>query len=128
MAQVLDITGLLGSAQSPDAAVRNAAEVQLKQFEESQYASFMLSLAAELGASDKPVDSRRLAGLLLKNALDAKDSARQVGVCCRVPGRAGLDRGAGPGAHAQITSGRDSPPSLGLRPPAGGPGAAVDAA
>lgn len=75
---MLDITGLLGSAQSPDASTRNAAEAQLASLQENQYASFLLSLAAELSSAEKPVDSRRLAGLVLKNALDAKDAARQV--------------------------------------------------
>ncbi|KAL6780085.1 IPB1 [Auxenochlorella protothecoides x Auxenochlorella symbiontica] len=80
MAQVLDITSLLDSAQSPDAATRNAAEGQLKGLQESQFPSFVLSLAAELGSGDKPVSSRRLAGLVLKNALDAKEASRQAGL------------------------------------------------
>lgn len=80
---MLDITALLGSAQSPDASTRNAAEAQLASLQETQYPSFLLSLAAELSSAEKPVDARRLAGLVLKNALDAKDAARQVGDCDR---------------------------------------------
>lgn len=81
MAQVLDITALLSAAQSADASVRNAAEQQLQALQESQYASFLLSLSAELSNNDKPVDARRLAGLVLKNTLDARDDARKVGAC-----------------------------------------------
>lgn len=90
---MLDITSLLDSAQSPDAATRNAAEGQLKGLQESQFPSFVLSLAAELGSGDKPVSSRRLAGLVLKNALDAKEASRQVRL------DAGRDPAAGPGWH-----------------------------
>jgi importin subunit beta-1 len=78
MATVIDLTALLGNAQSPDANVRNQAEQQLKQLQEQQYPSFLLSLATELGNNEKPIDARRLAGLILKNTLDAKDEARKA--------------------------------------------------
>lgn len=38
---------------------------------------FLLSLCKELASPDKNPNSRRLAGLILKNALDAKDEARK---------------------------------------------------
>jgi hypothetical protein len=78
MALVHDITGLLHAAQSPDANVRVQAEQGLKTLE-AQPASYLLSLTAELASDDKPADTRRLAGLLLKNALDAKETGRKVG-------------------------------------------------
>mmetsp|Transcript_156 Transcript_156/g.1199 ORF Transcript_156/g.1199 Transcript_156/m.1199 type:complete len:86 (-) Transcript_156:3408-3665(-) len=41
-------------------------------------AGFLHSLSRELASADKPVDTRRLAGLILKNALDAKDEKRKA--------------------------------------------------
>jgi hypothetical protein len=78
VAQVVDLTPLLQSAQSADHNVRTAAEQQLKQAQETQYATFLVSLSAELANNDKPTDTRRLAGLILKNALDAKEEQRKV--------------------------------------------------
>ena len=78
MGSLLDLTALLQAAQSADAGVRGQAEATLKQLQESQHDSFLLSLSAELASADKPVDARRLAGLILKNTLDAKDEARKV--------------------------------------------------
>jgi importin subunit beta-1 len=77
-AQVVELTQLLQAAQSPDTAVRQQAELSLKQLE-AQPATFLLSLSAELANNEKPVDARRLAGLILKNTLDAKDEAKKVG-------------------------------------------------
>lgn len=74
----IDITGLLQAAQSADANVRNQAEGSLKQLQDSQHDAFLLALAAELANQEKPVDARRLAGLILKNTLDAKDEARKI--------------------------------------------------
>lgn len=113
---VLDLTPLLGSAQSPDAAVRNAAEQQLQQLQKEQYPAFLLSLATELASDSKPVDSRRLAGLVLKNALDARDDARRVRAT-----RDGFDI-VGPGVacvlHAARRHCRDPCEAI-LRPPRG---------
>ncbi|CAL5344172.1 unnamed protein product [Camellia sinensis] len=39
---------------------------------------FLLSLSGELANNEKPVDSRKLAGLVLKNALDAKEQHRKL--------------------------------------------------
>eukprot|EP00887_Chlorella_sp_A99_P006846 scaffold2.g6846.t1 len=68
---------LLGG-RSADANVRNQAEGSLKQLQDSQHDAFLLALAAELANQEKPVDARRLAGLILKNTLDAKDEARKI--------------------------------------------------
>jgi len=77
MAAAVDMTQLLLQAQDPDATVRNQAERNLRDFQEQNYPSFLASCAAELSNVNKPPDSRRLAGLVLKNSLDAKDDARK---------------------------------------------------
>lgn len=66
------------SAQSPDANVRTIAEGNLKQFQEQNLPLFLLSLSSELSNDQKPPESRRLAGIILKNSLDAKDSIRKT--------------------------------------------------
>ncbi|CAN8244437.1 unnamed protein product [Cochlearia groenlandica] len=73
----MEVTQLLINAQSIDGNVRKHAEETLKQFQEQNPAGFLLSLAGELSNDDKPVDSRKLAGLVLKNALDAKEQHRK---------------------------------------------------
>lgn len=78
MAQLIDLTQLLLAAQSADHNARTQAEASLKQLQEGQYPTAMASLAAELANNDKPADTRRLAGLILKNALDAKEEARKA--------------------------------------------------
>lgn len=78
MAVATDITLVLQNAQSADANLRTQAEGQLKSFQEQNYPGFLYSLAVELANNEKPTDSRRLAGLILKNALDAKDEKRKA--------------------------------------------------
>ncbi|KAL8049422.1 hypothetical protein ABFS82_06G019200 [Erythranthe guttata] len=73
----MEVTQVLLSAQSVDSTVRKHAEETLKQFQEQNLPVFLLSLSAELASEEKPVDSRRLAGLILKNALDAKEQHRK---------------------------------------------------
>ncbi|KAK9274887.1 hypothetical protein L1049_022141 [Liquidambar formosana] len=73
----MEVTQILLNAQAVDATVRNHAEENLKQFQEQNLPSFLLSLSGELGDDDKPVESRKLAGLILKNALDAKEQHRK---------------------------------------------------
>ncbi|KAL8233094.1 hypothetical protein R6Q57_002872 [Mikania cordata] len=73
----LEVTQILLSAQSVDGSVRKHAEESLKQFQEQNLAGFLLSLSGELANDEKPVDSRKLAGLVLKNALDAKEQHRR---------------------------------------------------
>ncbi|GAB4834003.1 Importin subunit beta-1 [Ancistrocladus abbreviatus] len=74
----MDITQFLLSAQSPDANVRTEAEANLRQFQELNLPVFLLSLSNELSNEEKPIESRRLAGILLKNLLDAKDASRKA--------------------------------------------------
>ncbi|KAJ6822922.1 importin subunit beta-1-like [Iris pallida] len=74
---MMDVTQILLSAQSPDGQVRTAAEETLQQFQEQNFPHFLLSLSVELSNDQKPPESRRLAGIILKNSLDAKDSGRK---------------------------------------------------
>ena len=73
----LDVTQILLSAQSADGSIRKHAEESLKQFQEQNLPGFLLSLSSELANNEKPEESRRLAGLILKNALDAKEQHRK---------------------------------------------------
>jgi len=73
----MDITEILSSAQHMDAGIRSTAEQHLKHFQEQNFPGFVASLSAELSNNAKPADSRRLAGLIMKNVLDAKDDARK---------------------------------------------------
>ncbi|CAN8270012.1 unnamed protein product [Cochlearia groenlandica] len=73
----MEITQFLLAAQSADSRVRTEAESSLRQFQEQNLPQFLLSLSFELANNDKPAESRRLAGILLKNSLDAKDAARK---------------------------------------------------
>ena len=74
----MDLTPLLEHAQSPDAALRNQAEQQLKQLEEQNAVAYLTALASELASSHKPAGARQIAGLILKNALDAPDEKKKV--------------------------------------------------
>jgi importin subunit beta-1 len=80
--QAVDITAVLQSAQSPDAVLRNEAESQLKAFEQQNYAGYLFSLASELANEGKPADSRQIAGLIIKNTLDATDDVKKVALGC----------------------------------------------
>lgn len=124
----MQLTALLQAAQSADAAVRNQAEQTLNSLQQQQYAELCVGLSAELADSSKPVDARRLAGLILKNTLDAKEDARKVGrsgdqAVARQPGGAApthFDHMAGatcfwwgfgsPGPAAGDHQGRGRPP------------------
>lgn len=74
----MEFTEILLNAQSIDATVRKLAEENLTQFQDQNFPFFLLSLSSELANNDKPVDSRKLAGLILKNTLDAKEHHRKT--------------------------------------------------
>lgn len=80
-----DITQLLLSASGTDQITRAQAEQQLVAAQEANYPQFLAALAGEVSNAAKPPVARQLAGLVLKNALDAKDDVRkaelQVGLC-----------------------------------------------
>nr|KAJ0204659.1 hypothetical protein LSAT_V11C500230800 [Lactuca sativa] len=79
----LEVTQILLNAQAIDGSVRKHAEESLKQFQEQNLPGFLLSLSGELVHDEKPIDSRKLAGLILKNALDAKEQHRMYGLIQR---------------------------------------------
>jgi importin subunit beta-1 len=89
----MQLTALLQAAQSADASVRTQAEQTLSTLQQQQYGDLCVGLSVELADPSKPVDARRLAGLILKNTLDAKEEARKVIVQWKGPWDAG--RGAG---------------------------------
>jgi len=97
MAQVQDLTVVLNAAQSPNVEERLKAEKHLADFEEQDYNSFALSLAAELATDGKAETNRQIAGLMLKNSLDARDYKKKV---CTAPtglsfnGGRGIESGA----------------------------------
>lgn len=76
----MEITQFLLAAQSADANVRTEAEANLRQFQEQNISAFLLSLSFELANNEKPAESRRLAGIVLKNSLDAKDAVMKQGL------------------------------------------------
>lgn len=77
-AAAADVTRLLLHASDADPQLRTAAERQLASFQDNDYPGFLSALARELSDESKPADARRLAGLVLKNALDAKDDLRRA--------------------------------------------------
>ncbi|CAI8619622.1 unnamed protein product [Vicia faba] len=74
----MEVTQILLNAQAVDASLRKQAEDNLKQFQEQNLPSFLFSLAGELANDEKPSESRRLAGLILKNALDSKEQHKKI--------------------------------------------------
>ncbi|PIA46762.1 hypothetical protein AQUCO_01500362v1 [Aquilegia coerulea] len=74
----MEVTQVLLNAQSVDGTIRKQAEESLKQFQDQNLPGFLLSISAELANEEKPVNSRKLAGLVLKNALDAKEQNMKV--------------------------------------------------
>ncbi|GMH08875.1 hypothetical protein Nepgr_010715 [Nepenthes gracilis] len=73
----MEITEVLLNAQAVDGTVPKHAEDGLKQYEEQNLPSFLPSLAGEIANEEKPVESRKLAGFYLKNALDAEEQHRK---------------------------------------------------
>ncbi|GLJ12611.1 hypothetical protein SUGI_0194600 [Cryptomeria japonica] len=74
----LEVTQILLNAQSVDDGIRKLAEENLKQFQDQNLPAFLISLSHELANNEKPIESRRLAGLILKNCLDAKEAHRKA--------------------------------------------------
>jgi importin subunit beta-1 len=74
----MQLTQCLQNAQSTDKATREQAEAYIRRIEEENWGAFVAGLSQELINESNPDVSRQMAGLLLKNALDAKDSHVQV--------------------------------------------------
>ena len=102
-----ELTNVLVSAQSPDAAVRQQAEQALDHLKTSQPSAYLAALAAELGGEQKPAEARQIAGLILKNALDAPSAVQKVRKSDMMgeEGRSTLlERGGGGGGNRWLCS------------------------
>lgn len=92
-----ELTPVLQHAQSADSALRTQAELQLQAYQQQDYAGYLVALVSELANDAKPPETRQIAGLLLKNMLDATDVGLKVvsvtmfhlhtarSVCCSDP-------------------------------------------
>ena len=74
----MDLTAVLTAAQSPDAAAQKQAEQQLDAQAAANFPLFLGLLATELASEAKPEGCRRLAGILLKNAVYSDNEQRAV--------------------------------------------------
>ncbi|ESK93922.1 karyopherin kap95 [Moniliophthora roreri MCA 2997] len=74
----MDATELLASTLSPDATTRQAATEKLEIASRDNYVEYMLMLSSVLVDENSPLHVRNAAGLALKNALTARESARQA--------------------------------------------------
>ena len=71
----MDLSETLLAILSPDDNIRSAAEGNLELLQERDLANFLLSLSVELSHDESKPESRRLAGIVLRNSLDFKGSA-----------------------------------------------------
>ncbi|EPQ55831.1 ARM repeat-containing protein [Gloeophyllum trabeum ATCC 11539] len=69
---------LLANTLSPDANTRQDAEQQLEAASRENYPAYMLMLSSELSNESAGIDVRNAAGLALKNAVSAREAARQT--------------------------------------------------
>lgn len=70
----MNVGEILLSAQSADANIRQRAERILKEAEESNFAGYVKTLADHLAGDENNPDSRRLAGLIIKNCVFSRDT------------------------------------------------------
>ena len=78
MANVVDLSTTLQSAQSADAHARQQAEAQLQQFQQQDYPSYLLSLATQLSKEQADPATRQIAGVIFKNSVDAPSETKKV--------------------------------------------------
>ncbi|KAI0566958.1 Importin beta [Gracilaria domingensis] len=71
----MDVTQILLSAQSANAQTRTHAERVLKEAEESNPGLYLTTLVDHLAGEENDPESRRLAGLIIKNAIYTRDPA-----------------------------------------------------
>lgn len=69
----MDVANILLAAQSPDPNARHQAEAVLTNACEKDFPVFVQTLVGHLANEAADAESRRLAGLILKNNVDAKD-------------------------------------------------------
>ncbi|RAH79047.1 importin beta-1 subunit [Aspergillus japonicus CBS 114.51] len=72
----MNVTQVLESTLSPDAAARTNAEQQLAHAAEVDFAQYLVTLGQELANDNTPSHIRTAAGLALKNAFTFKDLAK----------------------------------------------------
>lgn len=72
------LTQVLLNCTTPDPNIRQMAEKWLQEAEKANIALFLQMLSHELSNNDKPSESRKLAGLIIKNSLTAKDENRKM--------------------------------------------------
>lgn len=73
----INVAEVLNSSLSPDPTVRQGAENQLEQLQQSSYPNYLISLSQALSTAETPAHIRSAAGIAIKNALSAKESSRQ---------------------------------------------------
>lgn len=71
----MDVASILLAAQSPDHTNRSNAERVLKEAEEKNFGTYLVTLVDHLAGNDNNPESRRLAGLIVKNAVYSRDPA-----------------------------------------------------
>ncbi|KAF6749546.1 karyopherin Kap95 [Ephemerocybe angulata] len=74
----MDATELLANTLSPDANTRQDATQKLETASRENYPEYMLMLSSVLVNENTPLHIRNAAGLALKNALSAREAARQT--------------------------------------------------
>jgi importin subunit beta-1 len=72
------LTQILINATSSDQSLRSMSEKILGEADKQNPGLFLQVLCVELASEEKPPQTRTLAGLILKNALTAKDETRKV--------------------------------------------------
>jgi len=72
----MDVNSVLLNTFSADAAIRGAAEAQLTQAAETNFAGYLVTLVQELANEEAQGPVRAAAGIALKNAFTAREYAR----------------------------------------------------
>ncbi len=72
-----DLRRILTAARSADISIRVPAEKKLKLVEEQNLPLYLRGLCSALADQQCPADMRQLAGICLKNAMNAKSEQRQ---------------------------------------------------
>ena len=70
----MDVTKILQQCQNPDQNARQAAEKMLVDARDQNLGAFYMAMSGELCNDAKPKTTRQLAGLMIKNCLDAQDT------------------------------------------------------
>lgn len=79
----MDVSAILIAAQSSDPTTRTQAESVLSTARDSDFPSYCGTLATHLASETADAESRRLAGIILKNLLDGKTRATREAYSAR---------------------------------------------